>query len=95
MEEELHIPTRGDNSNNWRTPWNEMQTFNGDISVNQSSFRSQSPSKMAGFRTFSPTKMTGDHMNKQNDPMTENLLNTNLEETQKDTKIQGKFPTHV
>ena len=82
MEKELHMPTRADGANKWRSPWNEMQTINGDISGTQSTFQSQSPSKMAGIR-LSPSKMADN--NQLNDPMTENLLNGNLEDTQKKT----------
>jgi hypothetical protein len=82
LEGELHFPTRSDNENKWRTNgWTEMQTLPDQETISNGKF--SSPSKMVGIINFSPTKLASNQSTNANDPMAENLLNDNLETSQK------------
>ena len=86
MAGELHIPTRVEGENKWRTNgWTEMQTLPEDSIP---SVKYSSPSKMTGIINFSPSKLANNQTTNSNDPMAENLLNDNLEVTHKKEVIK-------
>ena len=83
---ELHIPTRVEGDNKWRSNgWTEMQTL-PEESISNVKFNS--PSKVVGMRSFSPSKIANNQSINLKDPMAENLLNDNLEDSQKKETVK-------